>query len=98
MAARRSTPGCESQLLAELTSRPGTLAPWSRAKTPDDAVRRRLPGQVESPPGETPWPPAEYRNDGRSGRSDDVVDRDDLRDRQARIGAGCSASASPVSA
>ncbi len=85
-AARRSTPACESQLLAELTSRPGTLAPCSREDA-HHAVRRRLPRQVKRPRRE--FLGAGQVEERREERPlGDVVDRDDLRNRQARDRAG----------
>ena len=54
----------------------------------EHAVRRRSSTAGQTPPPGIPWRAGKYKNEGSSGRSRHVVDRDDLRDRQARDRSG----------
>ena len=93
----RSTPAYESQLLAEETSRPGTFAPWSRAKVP--AVRPSFFFQGRSSAsGGNSFSAGRYRNDGRTGRSATSPSPTTCGMASDRIGAGASSAASRVSA
>ncbi len=47
----RSTPGWQSQDLAEATRRAGTRAPWSRAKVPTAKPRSGSQGKAVAPAG-----------------------------------------------
>src|SRR5207237_7572791 len=86
---RRSTPECESQLLAELTSLPGTFAPCSRAKIPTNRPAGDFHGGSIPPEGNS-LAAVRYRNDGRTDSSATSLTPTTCGIGNARVGAGAA--------
>ena len=76
--------------MAELTSRPGTFAPCSRANVPTNRPGGDFQGRSVAPGGNS-LAAGRYRNDGRTGRSPTSFTPTTCGIANARIGAGASA-------
>src|SRR5262249_24608563 len=82
---------------AGATSRPGTLAPWSRAKVPTTPGLVDFHGKSVAPAGNY-FVAGRYRNEGRTGRTPVSLRLITWGMGNARTATGASSAASRVSA